>query len=168
MTVEERLTRLEDRAAIEETVLRYARGVDSDREMFASVWADDAVYRVDDPFGEVRGVEAIAAAWDGYAVVLPEMYHYAVNVTIDGPHGDEASSVSESLVVGRDGEGTAWLASSTYFDKLRKIDGRWLFTERYDRVNFMVPWADLTEPNAAYGVYITPEIVARMIASQGA
>ena len=62
MTVEERLTRLEDRAAIEETVLRYARGVDSDREMFASVWADDAVYRVDDPFGEVRGVGQMIAA----------------------------------------------------------------------------------------------------------
>jgi hypothetical protein len=165
MTLEERIARLEDRAAIHETILRYARGVDSDREMFASVWADDAVYRVDEPFGEVRGIDAIAATWDTYRIVLPEMYHHAVNVVIDGPHGDEATAVSESIVMGRDGEGTAWLASSTYFDTFRKIDGRWLFTERYDRVNYMAPWSELASGKGGYGMYVTPEVIQRLLQS---
>jgi hypothetical protein len=164
-SLEDRIARLEDRAGILETIHRYTRGIDHDREMFASVWADDAVYRVDEPFGDTHGKEAIVATWDAYRIVLPEMYHHTANVLIDGPDSDHASAVSESIVFGRDGEGTAWLASSTYSDKLRKIDGQWLFTERYDHVNYLVPWNDLVNGDGRYGMYFTPEVMARLLRS---
>ncbi len=45
MTVEERRQRIEDRDQIRETIARYAHGLDlPDREVFASVWTEDAVY----------------------------------------------------------------------------------------------------------------------------
>lgn len=170
MTIEERLTLIEDRQQIHDLILKYARGVDGDRALFTSVWAEDAVYRVDEPFGEVRGIDAIAATWDGYARVLPTMYHFAANILIDGPHGDEATASSLSFVTGADAEGTSWIASSTYHDSFRKIDGRWLFTERYDKVNYMIPVPDLAALglDEASRVYVTPEVIERLAAAEPA
>jgi len=47
MSVEERLQHIEDRDQIQELIARYAHGLDlPDRDVFTSVWARDAVYRV--------------------------------------------------------------------------------------------------------------------------
>ena len=94
-TVEERLARIEDRDAIRELIARYAHGLDlPDRDLFLSVWAPDAVYKVDDPFGETVGLDAIGKAWDSFQVLFAYHYHHTMNVIIDGPHGDRASSTS--------------------------------------------------------------------------
>ena len=147
MSLEERIARVEDRDQIRETIARYAHGLDlPDRDVFASVWTPDAVYRVDEPFGEVRGIEAITAAWDTFQTIFIDMHHHTMNVIVDGPDGDRASSVSFALVTGTDSEGTAWTASCIYYDQFQKIDGQWLFTERYDKVNYMVPVAGSTWP----------------------
>lgn len=124
MTLEERIARIEDRDQIRETIARYAHGLDlPDRDVFASVWTPDAVYRVDEPFGEVRGVEAIVAAWDTFQTIFVDMHHHTMNVIVDGPDGDRASSVSFALVTGTDAEGTAWTASCIYYDQFVKRDG---------------------------------------------
>ena len=166
MTLEERVARIEDRDQIREAISRYAHGLDlPDRDVFASVWTEDAVYRVDEPFGEVRGIDAITAAWDVFQQLFPYMYHHTMNVVIDGPDGDVASAVSFAFITGADAEGTAWTSSCTYFDKFRKLDGRWLFTERYDQVNYMVPWLQphdgLTEENR---LYVDPATIERLLA----
>lgn len=141
MTVEERIKRAEDRDEIRELISRYAHGLDlPDRDIFLGVWADDAVYKVDPPFGETVGLEAIGAAWDSFQRIFPYMYHHTMNVVVDGPHGDKASATSFAFITGSDAEGTAWTSSCTYFDEFARIDGKWFFTRRYDKVNYMVPW----------------------------
>ena len=166
MSVEERLHRIEDRDEIRELISRYAHGLDlPDRDVFASVWAPDAVYRVDAPFGEVRGVKAITDAWDTFQLLFVSMYHHTMNVVVDGPDGDTASATSFALVTGTDSEGTAWTASCIYFDQFARIDGRWLFTERYDKVNYMVPWLAPLSLEEESRMYVDPEVIQRLIAA---
>ena len=169
MQLKDRIARL-DREAIHETIARYAQGLDlPDRELFGSVWTEDAIYRVDEPFGEVRGIDAILAAWDGFQQLFPYMYHHTMNVVVDSPHGDVASSVSFAFITGSDAEGTAWTSSCTYFDQFRRLGRSWLLTERYDRVNYMVPWL---EPYDGYDeaarMYVGPEAIERLLAVRAA
>lgn len=136
-----RVARIEARDEIRELIARYAHGLDlPDRDIFMSVWAEDAVYKVDEPFGETVGIEAIGAAWDSFHIFFPYQYHHTMNVVIDGPHGGKASATSFVLVTGADREGTAWVASCTYFDDFEHIGGKWLFKRRYDKINYMTPW----------------------------
>lgn len=140
-TLDQKIGRIEDRDEIRELISRYAHGLDlPDRGVFLGVWADNAVYKVDPPFGETIGIEAIGAAWDSFQRLFPYMYHHTMNVVIDGPHGDTASAVSFALITGSDREGTAWTSSCTYYDDFARIGGKWFFTRRYDKVNYMVPW----------------------------
>ncbi len=165
MSVEERLQRIEDRDQIQELIARYAHGLDlPDRDVFTSVWAPDAVYRVDDPFGETVGVEAIGAAWDTFQQLFPYMYHHTMNVVIDGPNGDEASAVSFAFITGSDAEGVAWTSSCTYHDRFARIDGEWRFTERYDQVNYMVPWLEPHDGLAEEGrIYMDLDRIQRLL-----
>lgn len=136
-----RVARIEARDEIRELIARYAHGLDlPDRDIFMGVWAEDAVYKVDEPFGETVGIEAIGAAWDSFHIFFPYQYHHTMNVVIDGPHGGKASATSFVLVTGADREGTAWVASCTYFDDFEHIGGKWLFKRRYDKINYMTPW----------------------------
>lgn len=166
MSLDERLTRIEDRDAIRELIARYAHGLDlPDRDAFVSVWAQDAVYKVDPPFGETVGLEAIGAAWAGFQRLFPYTYHHTMNVVIDGPHGDHASAVSFALVTGADRGGVAWTASCTYFDDFARIDGQWLFTRRYDKVNYMVPWLEPYDGlAAATRIYMNPDRIEHLLA----
>jgi ketosteroid isomerase-like protein len=166
MSLEERIASVEDRDQIRETIARYAHGLDlPDRDVFASVWTPDAVYRVDEPFGEVRGIEAITAAWDTFQTIFIDMHHHTMNVIVDGPDGDRASSVSFALVTGTDSEGTAWTSSCIYYDQFQKIDGQWLFTERYDKVNYMVPWLAPLGLDENARIYVSPDVIQRLIAA---
>jgi ketosteroid isomerase-like protein len=165
LDIGERIARIEDRDEIRQLIARYAHGLDlPDRETFVGVWADDAVYRVDDPFGETVGREAIGAAWDIFRRLFPYMYHHTMNIVVDGPHGNRASATSFAFITGADRSGTAWTSSCTYFDEFARIDGRWLFTRRYDRVNYMVPWL---EPHDGLRndtrVYMTPERMRHLL-----
>ncbi len=166
MDLDERIARIEDRDQIRETISLYAHGLDlPDRDLFASVWAQDAVYRVDEPFGEVRGVQAITAAWDTFQTIFIDMHHHTMNVVVDGPHEDRASAVSFALVTGTDSEGTAWTASCVYCDQFQKVDGRWLFIERYDKVNYMVPWLAPLGLDESARIYVSPEVIERLLAA---
>lgn len=166
MTTDERLARLEDRDEIRELIARYAHGLDlPDREVFMGVWADDAVYKVDKPFGEIVGLEAIGAAWENFQQLFPYMYHHTMNMVIQGPNGDTASAVSFAIITGSDCEGTAWTASCTYYDDFARINGKWFFTRRYDKINYMVPWLHphdgLSEETR---IYMNPERIERLMA----
>ena len=164
LTLEERVARMEDRDAIREVIASYAHGLDMpDRDVFTSVWTEDAVYRVDEPFGEVRGIDAITSAWDTFQLIFPSMYHHTMNVVIDGPHGNDATSTSFALVTGTDAEGTAWTASCTYYDTFRRADGRWLLAERYDKVNYMVPWLQPLGLEPESRLYVDPAVIGRLI-----
>lgn len=164
-TPDQRLARLEDRDEIRELIARYAHGLDlPDRDIFVGVWAEGAVYKVDPPFGETVGREAIGAAWDSFQRLFPYTYHHTMNVVVDGPHGDKASATSFVLVTGADREGTAWTASCTYFDEFARIGGKWFFTRRYDKVNYMVPWLQPHGGLNEQKIYMTPERIERLLA----
>jgi len=170
MTQEERIARIEDRDEIRELIARYAHGLDlPDRHIFLGVWAENAVYKVDPPFGETVGLEAIGAAWDSFQHLFPYMYHHTMNIVVDGPHGDTASAVSFAFITGADREGTAWTSSCTYFDDFARIDGKWFFTRRYDQVNYMVPWL---EPHVGLNengrLYMDLDRIQRLLGSQTA
>lgn len=165
-SIEKRMARSEDRDAIRELIARYAHGLDlPDRETFLGVWAPNAVYKVDEPFGQTVGIEAIGRAWDTFQVLFPYNYHHTMNIVIDGPHGDLASSTSFVLVTGADRRGVAWSASCTYFDEFARIDGEWKFTRRYDQVNYMTPCLEPYDGiSKATRIYLTPEDVKVMLA----
>lgn len=166
LTIEQRIARIEDRDQIRTLIARYAHGLDlPDRDTFLSVWAPDAVYKVDDPFGETVGRAAIGAAWDTFQRLFPYMYHHTMNIVINGPHGDLASATSFAFITGADRGGTAWTSSCTYFDEFARIDGEWLFTRRYDQVNYMVPWlAPHDGITIETRMYMTPERVQHLLA----
>ena len=166
MDLQDRITRIEDRERIADTLTRYAHGLDlPDREIFGSVWTDDAVYRVDAPFGEVRGTDAILAAWDTFQTIFVHMRHYTINVLIDGPDGDAATARSFAFVTGTDAEGTGWTAACIYHDTLRKVGEDWLLSERYDQVDYMVPWLSPMSLDESSRFYVDPEAIQRLIAA---
>lgn len=131
---------LNDRAEIEELVVRYAMALDTlDAEAYASVFTEDAVF---DVTGTVyRGREAIRAIVtglqesrdralaDGTPVV--SLYHVMSNTSIEIIDEDEARHTSYAQTV-RLGDDARFIIGfmGRYEDVIVKRDGRWQIQSR--------------------------------------
>ena len=97
----ERITRLEDRAAVQDCMQRYARGMDRrDRELLRSAYHDGAV---DDHVGFIGEVDDFMDWAFAYHATQTRYQHYLLNHTAE-IHGDEAHSETYYLFVGTDRE----------------------------------------------------------------
>ena len=130
-----------DRAAIEDLMARYLFALDyNDLDSFIAMFTDDAEFEF--ARGRVAGKDNILAAVQGFKKRIGEHYkdedgnpavlrhvlaHTAIRV-----EGDKAWTRAQWFEMANDGPGKSLKMGTfgIYEDRLRKVDGRWLFTER--------------------------------------
>ncbi|MEU6643619.1 nuclear transport factor 2 family protein [Saccharomonospora sp. NPDC046836] len=137
LTVEERMARLEARAAISELTARYCRSLDQrDREAFGELWAEDAVQELRDRGIRFEGRGQILEGFDNTVRSLAHTHHLTGNLAVELLSDTTARGVCDVLVATLSAEGEGWLTAATYEDRLRRDGDRWVFVARvvHDRV----------------------------------
>jgi hypothetical protein len=121
--------RILDRAAIEECLLRYTRGLDRhDTELLVSAFHPDAL----DTHGTFEGGPEDVAAWanEQHGLRWVAHQHYITNTTVD-IDGDVAHTDTYYLIVLRRNDGTGQdLMGGRYVDRLERRAGDWRIARR--------------------------------------
>jgi ketosteroid isomerase-like protein len=121
--------RLLDRAAIEECLLRYTRGLDRhDTELVVSAFHPDAL----DTHGTFEGGPQDVAAWanEQHGLRWVAHQHYITNTTVD-IDGDVAHTDTYYLIVLRRNDGTGQdLMGGRYVDRFERRAGDWRIARR--------------------------------------
>jgi hypothetical protein len=134
-TLETRLRRLEDEAAVRDTIVRYAYYHDAgELERKLALHHPDCVLH--HRTGDLRGMEAIRAFFAAGPpnAGIRDMTHYVANTLVRFPHADTA--VASSLYVWTEtksrttGETGGAVGGGWYLDRLVSQDDTWLFIER--------------------------------------
>ena len=122
---------LEDKDAIREIMAAYCHALDAGRFAdVASLFADDGLWTTD--YGEAKGPAAIEQMLRGIVPVKgegPQRKHYITNIIIK-VDGDQASSVSDYLVVRESGADLIPVMGGTYKDQWVRQDGTWRFKRK--------------------------------------
>ena len=130
-TIEARLQRLEDRAAIRDLLMEYGRTLDArDFKAFSELFARD-IGEWNGGMGVARGPAAIRKMMEETITGKPgDNFHIFNNETID-VNGDKATAVTKwtFVVKGKDGRPQA-VYLGHYNDILIREDGRWKFLQR--------------------------------------
>jgi ketosteroid isomerase-like protein len=151
MSIEARLTLLEDERAIRETLYAYGHAIDYGWEVeFLECWTKDAVLlwtptpERDVGFVERRlvGREAIAEAFRGHTHV-PEMFHkhllFQPQIRLEGDHATVHSGFAR---IDEGDSGPIFRSFGRYADVLLRCDdGRWRFRQRESFIENTVPAA---------------------------
>ena len=136
-SLEERIQRIEDERAIQQTMYRYGSAIDyGSEDDWMNCWAEDAVLHWSKP--PTRGHEQLRAAFHAHTHA-PKVFHkhFVVNAQISVT-GDTATG--ESLFARLDSypDGPQVLAIGRYLDTfVRCEDGCWRFSERIAEVESM-------------------------------
>ncbi len=149
LTLEERITILEAKEEIKEIIANYNHGVDKkDESLFLSIWEEDAVWDIGDPWGicvnknEIK--EKVRAIWGG----LPESHHWGCNEVIE-VNGDLATAVSDVDCTATNMNGVPLVISASNWDTFSKRSGKWRLAERKIKIHYMTPvlepWSDRPE-----------------------
>ena len=130
-----------DRAEIEDLMARYLLALDySDLDSFIAMFTDDAEFEF--ARGRTSGKDAILEAVKGFKVRIGEHYkdedgnpavlRHVLGHTAIRVEGDRAWTRAQWFEMANDGPGKSLKMGTfgIYEDKLRKVDGRWLFSER--------------------------------------
>ena len=143
MTIDERVQRLEDFAAIRRLLLEYRRTLDEkDFRGYAALFAQEGEFVAGDL--RARGPEAIFELVDGMRGTLltdrsGDDLHLLVNVTID-LDGDRARAESNWLYIVRGQADTPVLAKiGRYHDVLTRENGHWRFLRREAPMDMPAP-----------------------------
>jgi len=123
---------VEDRLAIRELNDTYGDGVVRvDADTWSSVWADDAHWNL---MGHtVDGKDAIVGFWQQAMGGFDAVSFSCVPASIE-IDGDVATSRVQTQEIMRMADGTTRVVGGLYDDKLKKIDGKWLFTSRVFKI----------------------------------
>jgi hypothetical protein len=142
--LERRLRVLEDRAAIADLFTSFCRAVDrKDEDLFLSLWAKGARWKVGEPIGFAEGREELLANARRVWKVLPIGYHMVGNLKID-LDGALARTECDVTVRGADVGDRAVLVGGAYADDLaRTKDGAWRIVEHRAVVHY---WAPINDP----------------------
>jgi SnoaL-like domain len=123
------IQRLLDRAAIEECLLRYTRGLDRhDVELTMSAFHPDAL----DTHGTFEGGPRDVADWanEQHGLRWARHQHYITNTTVD-IDGDVAHTDTYYFIVLRRQDGTGQdFMGGRYVDRLERRDGDWRIARR--------------------------------------
>ncbi len=119
---------VEDRLAIRELNDTYGEGVVlMDKDIWGSVWADDATW---DFMGmELAGREAIVEMWLG-AMSSFEKVSFSCSPASIEVSGDTATGRTQTQEILKGKDGSTRHIGGLYEDRLAKIDGQWQFTHR--------------------------------------
>ena len=122
---------LEDKDAIREVMATHCHAFDACR--FADVaapFAEDAVWTTD--YGEAKGRDAIEQIFRSVVPVKgegPQRKHYITNIIIK-VDGEQASAVSDYLVVRESTNGLMPVMGGTYKDRFVKTPAGWRFSRK--------------------------------------
>jgi hypothetical protein len=127
-----------DYEEIRSLLARYNLSIDSgEAKEWAACFTPDGVFECtgapeDSPFGgRHEGTTALEAYATGFhAASKGRARHWNANLDIEGD-GQEATMRCYLLSVSVRGPGALKGSSGAYRDRLRKVDGAWLFTERH-------------------------------------
>jgi hypothetical protein len=138
-SIEARLDQVESRIAIEELLASYAHGFDlEDPELLRSIWHEDAVFDLGDPFGSFTGIDAIMVAVAGFWQQMAWMNHWmatpAISISADRANG----VVGVNCMVTETEQGPVHTAG-TYYDEYERRDGVWKFAARRFELHFWTP-----------------------------
>ena len=152
VSLEKRIAILEAREEIKEVIYNYNHGVDKkDEQLFMSIWEDDAVWDIGDPWGYCGNkqeiLEKTKAIWEG----LPETHHHAANpvINVNLDHGT-ATAMTDVEATATNAKGVPLLIKATYWDDLSNQSGKWRFKKRKVKIHYMTPvlepWSN--DPNS--------------------
>jgi uncharacterized protein (TIGR02246 family) len=123
---------IEDRLAIRELFDSYGDAVTRNAlDDYLACWTEDGT-RLGEG-GECEGIEGLRAHWDGIWKVLSEMV-FVTQIGAIEVDGDHASARSYCLETMRFRDGSTHQLIGTYEDQVRRVDGRWRFSQRRYRV----------------------------------
>lgn len=136
MSLDSGLQALLDRAAIEDLLMRYARGVDRrDLIMVAACFTPDAAYEGSLGDGTIDiALDALRERMPRYRTTM----HLLTNVLID-LDGDRASSETYGLVYHRledADEDEDFVVGVRYLDELARLPDGWRITRRVTKMEF--------------------------------
>jgi len=137
---------LEDRILIREVMETYAHGVMTrDAELWGSTWAEDAFWALPE-WPDLEGFDGKAAIVAGWVESM-KVYGldnctkpmiYAVMPGSIEVAGDEATAIAYTSEIFDDpATGQTMRVRGRYDDRLKKIDGRWVYTRREYRIMHM-------------------------------
>lgn len=137
---------LEDRLAINDLLLSYARGIDSrDWELFRTVFTSDCVADYG-AIGTWRGVEEIARFMELAHSAAGSTLHRITNITIEATAGGaHARCYVDSIVMGA-GDVNGVQAIGDYDDRLVQTGGTWQIARRRFRLVTMQAVTNLSPP----------------------
>lgn len=135
------LRRLQDRAELNELVVRYGQLVDDrDLEGLAQLYTHDAVF--DSREGPAIGRDAVIDYYRRQLRSYGVTYHYVHGHVIDDLGEDTATGTAHAhaeLAI----EGTTVVIALRYADTYRREDGRWRFHHRRAQQLYGLPLSDL-------------------------
>jgi hypothetical protein len=144
-SLEERVRRLEDRAAIQELGILYGFVMDErDEEGIRQIFCEDATLRSEDGVFAATGLEEIVTTYLGRFAKLGPTNHFSHGhvVRLDENDPDRATGLLASHAeVTRDG--VAMQVALRYKDAYRRVDGRWRFADRLMGYMYYLPFTEL-------------------------
>jgi hypothetical protein len=141
---EQRIDRLESRAAITEMCTRYGIACDfRDMSTLAGLFTNDVVIRSVNGSMNARGVSAAMDMFNNMFQVRGPAYHWTHDriITFDAKDKDSAEGIVLSHAETTP-NGKASIAGLRYNDRYRRIDARWYFSERVLSFLYYVPLTD--------------------------
>ncbi|MDH4363181.1 MAG: nuclear transport factor 2 family protein [Acidimicrobiia bacterium] len=134
-TIEQRLAVLEAKDEIRELTARYCLAVaEGEAETIIAMFTGDGVFTMRDR--EFAGTDQLRVMYTGAAdgvTPKPFIQNHVIEVA-----GDEATGRC-GVEIRMVNKGEAYTVAGHYFDRYRKVDGRWLFARRDFRVYHWVP-----------------------------
>jgi hypothetical protein len=147
MSMEDRVRRIEDRAAIQELGILYGFVMDErDEAGIRQIFAEDATLRSQDGVFSASGIEEIVETYLGRFAALGPTNHYSHGhvVRFDDADPDTATGLLASHAeVSRNG--VAMQVALRYKDTYRRVDGKWRFADRLMSYMYYLPVAELAE-----------------------
>lgn len=143
----ERLERLADRQEILDCLHRFARGMDRfDRTLFLSAFHPDAIIDAGPFVGEP--LELYEWASNLHAQGQEATQHLLLNHTGEIT-GDTAHTETYYLYVGKNRDGTNWIAGGRYINRFDRRDGEWRIAVHCNTVEWSSLLEGLPNPFAA-------------------
>lgn len=146
-----RVDELESRAAMRDLVSDYCIGFDRhDWDRFISIWHEDAVWAIGEPFGDFVGHEGIReAVFDVLYPAWRETNHLTTNLRIVFSDADHAVGSSDVDCMGANPEGVVQMVGATYTDAFERRDGVWKIARRDVRMHYFnpIPGVEMSAPS---------------------
>lgn len=136
MTLEERVTRLEDIRACEQLQYQYEKYLDDGYlgEKIASLFVEDGLWSIAGVGGTAKGREAIIAHAKNLGKSIPWGQHHMIapmiEIAEDGEHANGTFRLFCTITIADDdGKEHAYVMVGKYKTAYRKVNGKWYYTE---------------------------------------